>query len=54
MEETPEVEWWFIVAEAIGGMTLAELKRRMSGLEFVEWQVYLRRKQDRERQAAGG
>jgi hypothetical protein len=54
MEETPEVEWWFIVAEAIGGMTVAELKRRMSGLEFVEWQVYLRRKQDRERQAAGG
>lgn len=53
MEETPDVEWWFVVAETIGA-TVGEAQERMSHLEFVEWQVYLRRKADRERQAAGG
>lgn len=53
METNPADEWWFAIAEAIGGATVDELKVRMRGREFVEWQVYLGRKAARERQAAG-
>jgi hypothetical protein len=42
-ETTPE-GWWYAIAEAIGGRTVAELKAAMGLREFVGWQVYLGRK----------
>lgn len=51
-EDDPELEMEFFVAEQLG-MTVGELRARMSSDEFLGWAVYFGRKSQR-RELAGG
>lgn len=53
-QETTDAGWWFAIAEAIGGRTIAELQASMGHAEFVGWQVYLGRKAQTRQLAARG
>jgi hypothetical protein len=46
MESQPDVEFDYILAEKLG-MTVADLRRRMSQAEWLGWYVYLGRKAQR-------
>lgn len=54
MEEDETTEWWFAIAETVGGRTVAELQAAMGYREFVEWTVYLGRKAYRQKQTWEG
>lgn len=51
--ETTELEFEFYLAERLR-MTVAELRRRMSQHEFLQWSVYLGRKAQRQELANRG
>lgn len=47
MDRSPETEFEFFLASKLG-MTVGELRQRMSNDEFVTWQMFYARKQQRE------
>jgi hypothetical protein len=48
-EADPALEFEFFLADKLGGMTVEEMRQRMSNGEFVRWMVYHgRRVQDAE------
>lgn len=55
MEAEPSSEFEFFLAAKLG-MTVGEMRRRMSSLEFVRWGIYYARQAQREELAtkAGG
>lgn len=52
-EDDPELEMEYFVAEQLG-MTVGELRARMSSEEFMGWAVYFGRKAQRRELANGG
>lgn len=46
-EADPQFEFEFYLTEKLGGMTVAELRERMSADEFLYWEVYFGRKAQR-------
>ena len=52
LESDPEWEFEHFLAEKLGGMTVRELRERMSNDELLRWSVYFgRRAQDAELQS---
>lgn len=52
-ENDPEAEFEFYLAEQLGGMTVREMRERMSNDELMRWSVfYARRRQNEELAAA--
>lgn len=45
-QQTTNEGAWYVIAETIGGHTVAELKAKMSYREFVGWCVYLKNQAD--------
>ena len=57
METDSTSEFEFFLCEQLGGMTVSEMRQRMSGDEFTGWAIYYGRKAQREQMAnlrAGG
>lgn len=52
MERNPTLEFEHYLCSKLGGMTVQEMRERMSNLEFVSWSVYFGRKAQREELAA--
>ena len=51
-ENDPELDFEFFLAEKLGGMTVRELRERMSNDELLRWSIfYGRRAQDAELQS---
>ena len=51
-ENDPELDFEFFLAEKLGGMTVRELRARMSNDELLRWSVYFgRRNQEAELQS---
>jgi hypothetical protein len=48
MERDPSLEFEFFLCSKLGGMTVEEMRERMSNEEFVRWSVYFGRKAQRE------
>jgi hypothetical protein len=48
MERDPSLEFEFFLCSKLGGMTVDEMRERMSNEEFVRWSVYFGRKAQRE------
>ncbi len=51
--ETTELEFEFYLAERLG-MTVAQLRRRLTAAEFMQWGIYFGRKAQRQELAARG
>lgn len=51
METSPDVEFEFFLAAKLG-MTVGEMRERMSNQELVEWSIYWARKAQREELAS--
>lgn len=47
-EASPDLEFEFFLASKLGGMTVEEMRHRMSASEYVSWQIYYARKAQRE------
>jgi hypothetical protein len=52
MERDPTLEFEHFLCAKLGGMTVEEMRERMSNEEFVRWSVYYGRKAQREELAA--
>lgn len=52
MENEPEAELWFALAELLGGRTVEEWQRAMSYDEWMHWSIYLARKGQRQELAS--
>lgn len=50
MDSRPDLEFDYVLAEKLG-MTVGELRRRMSQAEWLGWYVYLGRKAQRREMA---
>lgn len=48
MEAHPDIEFDHYLCSKLGGMTVDEMRERMSNLEYVRWQVFYGRKAQRE------
>lgn len=48
MEADPTLEFEHFLCTKLGGMTVEEMRERMSNREFVAWSVYFGRKAQRE------
>ena len=48
MEHSPTLEFEHFLCSKLGGMTVEEMRERMSNEEFVRWSVYYGRKAQRE------
>lgn len=49
-ETNPDLEFDFYLAEKLG-MTVADLRERLSGQEYLQWSVYFSRKANRQKLA---
>lgn len=47
-QDNPSLEFEFFLAKELGGMTVAEMRERMSGDEFTRWSIFYARKTQRE------
>ncbi len=47
MEANPSIEFDHMLCEKLGGMTVDEMRDRMSNVEYVRWQIYYGRKAQR-------
>lgn len=54
METDPSIEFDHFLCSKLGGMTVQEMRERMSHKEYVGWQVYWGRKAQREQLAMKG
>jgi hypothetical protein len=52
-EDNPEKEWEFYIAQELG-MTVGEMRNKMSNLEFQQWLVFFGREAQRRELAAKG
>jgi hypothetical protein len=52
-EDDPDLEFEFFLAKELGGMTVTEMRARMSNQEFVYWSRFYSRR-DAERELAEG
>lgn len=50
--ETTDLEFEHFLCQKLGGMTLAEMRQRMSSEEYIDWSVYYGRKAQREQLAS--
>lgn len=48
MQNDPTLEFEHFLCHELGGMTVEEMRERMSNEEFVRWGVYFGRKAQRE------
>ncbi len=48
MEQDPTLEFEHFLCSKLGGMTVEEMRERMSNQEFVRWSIYYGRKSQRE------
>lgn len=47
-EQNPDLEFEFYLAEKLGGITVAELRERMSADEYMHWAIFYARRAQRQ------
>lgn len=54
METDPTLEFEHYLTQKLGGMTVDEMRARMTSAEFVRWQIYYARLAQAQELAKGG
>lgn len=47
-ESNPDLEFDFFLTQKLGGMTVDEMRERMSSQEWMEWSIYYGREAQRQ------